>query len=424
MGLVLEEFLSGFSILALVLYFFRLLEKAISMATSFGFTPFPPPSPSSWAAQVIVKQLGATLASKRQIPEELYVPKDNEEIDSVMREQTICDALEKASVRENSPKNDVSDSLEMVKRTSGHRAEHMKLRKRPSRLVVPEYAPAMEFRRESRKIENIEFEIEGMDYCMASKKGKKESMEDRYRVITDIAGDPRQAFFAVIDGHGGHAAAEYVAENLGKNIVEALGKLAKSDDHGVEQAICEGYSITDRNFLDQGVGSGACAASVLMKDGELHVANVGDCRAVLSRNGLATRLTNDHHPNREDERSRIEGSGGYVEFRYGAWRVQGFLAVSRAIGDLHLKQWITSEPEISKVQLTPDCQFLIVASDGLWNKVDEQEAVDVVIRDRVSADSCKKLVDMSCARGNKDDITVVVINLQNFEANGRNARAQ
>lgn len=58
----------------------------------------------------------------------------------------------------------------------------------------------------------------------------------------------------------------------------------------------------------QGVGSGACAASVLVKDGELHVANVGDCRVVLSRNGVATALTKQHRVCREDERLRIEKS--------------------------------------------------------------------------------------------------------------------
>jgi protein phosphatase 1L len=62
--------------------------------------------------------------------------------------------------------------------------------------------------------------------------------------------------------------------------------------------------------------------------------------------------------------------GGFVHCcSNGVWRVQGSLAVSRAIGDLHLKQWIISEPEIIKLPLTSDCQFLIMASDGLWDKV-------------------------------------------------------
>ena len=146
--------------------------------------------------------------------------------------------------------------------------------------------------------------------------------------------------------------------------------------------------------------------------------------------------------------------GGFLHCRNGIWRVHGSLAVSRAIGDQHLKEWIISEPEIKRVPLTSDCQFLIMASDGLWDKVcfytcrcdfkrqqqvqkektssghdqlyfvgilqvNEQEAVDVILKDNNnSVESCKKLVDMSFGRGNMDDITVMVINLQNFVTNG------
>lgn len=61
--------------------------------------------------------------------------------------------------------------------------------------------------------------------------------------------------------------------------------------------------------------------------------------------------------------------GGYVSCRNGVWRVMDSLAVSRAIGDVNMKEWIISEPETNKLRLTPDCEFLIMASDGLWDKV-------------------------------------------------------
>ena len=64
----------------------------------------------------------------------------------------------------------------------------------------------------------------------------------------------------------------------------------------------------DVSFHLQGVSSGVCAATVLLKDGELHVANVGDCRVVMSRKGVADALTDDHRAGREDERNRIENS--------------------------------------------------------------------------------------------------------------------
>ncbi|CAN1295000.1 Probable protein phosphatase 2C 30 [Linum perenne] len=225
-----------------------------------------------------------------------------------------------------------------------------------------------------------------------------------------------QAFFTVIDGHGGREAMEYVAENLGKNIVKAM-EGDEEDVVVVEEAIRKGYLVTDTQFLSQGIRSGACAASVVLKNGELHIGNVGDCRVVLSRNGVATPLTVDHRLNcRDDERLRIQNSGGYVH----CGRVQGSLAVSRAIGDIHLKEWVISEPEISKIELSPDCQFLIMASDGLWDKVNEQEAVDEVSRHCGSInnigvmESCKKLLQLAFSRGNLDDATVMVVSLANF----------
>ncbi|KAM7253101.1 hypothetical protein ACFE04_025719 [Oxalis oulophora] len=286
-----------------------------------------------------------------------------------------------------------------------------KLRKRPAKLLVPEYCPVSEFGNENGKkksVEKKEVEIEGKDFYLVSRQGKRSVMEDNYALMVDILGNPKQAFYAVIDGHGGQAAAEHVANNLGKNIMENI-----KEKVCLEETIREGYLKTDRDFLDKGIGSGACAASVLLKDGVLYVANVGDCKIVLSRNGVAQPLTIDHRLSSEDERLRIENSGGFVSCRNGVWRVQGSLAVSRAIGDIHLKQWVIPEPDVNRVQLTSDCDFLIIASDGLWDKVNEQEAVDVVVRENKSLASCKKLVDISCSRGSIDDITLMLINLQN-----------
>ncbi|KAL9262438.1 putative protein phosphatase 2C 30, partial [Drosera capensis] len=377
---VAEEFLFGSSIISIFVCF---IKKTVSMATNFKIISFLAPSSISSVPRFVV-ELGKSIVLETPVS---------------ANDPQLCHNDEE--MRDN-VKNDSNVKI--------------KMRNRPMMLVVPDCEPVMEFRRESMKIENVEFESEGKDHCLISRKGRKETMEDRYRVIMDIKDDPRQAFFTVIDGHGGHAAAEYVAENLGKNIVAALERVAEEDFHGVQQAIRDGYAVTDKEFLAQGLGSGACASSVLLKDGALHVANVGDCRVVLSRNGVADRLTNDHNLSWQEERSRIEDLGGYVDCHNGVWRVQGSLAVSRAIGDLNLKKWISSEPEVSQIQLTPDCEFLILASDGLWNKVDEQEAVDMIARDGFSIRSCKKLINASCGRGNKDDITVMVINLRNFVA--------
>lgn len=240
-------------------------------------------------------------------------------------------------------------------------------------------------------------------------------MEDRYAVNHDA--DSEQVFFGVFDGHGGYKAAEYVAKNLGKNIMEEVSR--RSGDE-IEDAVRDGYLTTDMEFLEQGVGGGTCCVTALAQRGNLVISNAGDCRAVMSRGGIAEAMTSDHQPSRKDERDRIEALGGYVDCCHGVWRIQGSLAVSRAIGDEYLKKWVVSEPETKVCRIQSDCEFLILASDGLWNKVTNQEAVDLARSLCVGVDkpnpfsACKKLVELSSWRGSYDDISVMIIQLDNF----------
>ena len=147
--------------------------------------------------------------------------------------------------------------------------------------------------------------------------------------------------------------------------------------------------------------------------------------------------------------------GGYVDCCSGVWRIQGSLAVSRGIGDRSLKQWVIAEPETKILTIKPECEFLILGSDGLWDKVNivssslrdlfrsiymivvvlilimvcffflslqvnNQEAVDLVSPLCVGVDkpepssACKKLVDLSIRRGSTDDISVMIVHLGHF----------
>ncbi|KAH6798050.1 Protein phosphatase 2C family protein [Perilla frutescens var. hirtella] len=243
-------------------------------------------------------------------------------------------------------------------------------------------------------------------------------MEDRYSTVLGFQGDQKQAFFGVFDGHGGTSAAEFAAENLDKNIINELKTTA--DDDKIELAIKSGYLATDSEFLKKDVRGGTCCVTALIKKGNLVVSNAGDCRAVLSRGGVAEALSSDHRPGREDERERIEKLGGFVENRNGVWRVLGSLAISRSIGDRYLKQWITAEPETKVIRIEHEHEFLILASDGLWDKVSNQEAIDIARPLCVEFEkpqpllACRKLVDLSVSRGSADDISVMMIHLGRF----------
>ncbi|CAF1828504.1 unnamed protein product [Brassica oleracea var. botrytis] len=289
-------------------------------------------------------------------------------------------------------------------------------RKRPTRLDIPIgtagfASPASE---ESRQVER-----EGDGYSVYCKRGRREAMEDRFSAMTNLGGDRKQAMFGVYDGHGGVKAAEFAAKNLDKNVLEEVS--GKSGASEIADAVKRGYLTTDAAFLDgEDVKGGSCCVTAMVRDGNLVVSNAGDCRAVMSVGGVAEALSSDHRPSRDDERERIETTGGYVDTFNGVWRIQGSLAVSRGIGDVHLKRWVIAEPETKMLRIDQDHEFLILASDGLWDKVSNQEAVDIARPFCVGTEmkplllACKKLVDLSASRGSSDDISVMLIPLRQF----------
>nr|GMD22301.1 probable protein phosphatase 2C 25 [Ipomoea batatas] len=290
-------------------------------------------------------------------------------------------------------------------------------RKRPARLNIPivpmSFGPATP----SSVMEDL-VEFEGDGYSVCCKRGRRGgAMEDRYSALLNLHGDPKQGIFGVFDGHGGAKAAEYAAQNLSKNILDEIEKSENEEE--IKEAVKHGYLKTDSEFVEQDLRGGCCCVTALMRNGNLVVSNAGDCRAVLSRGGVAEALTSDHRPSRPDEKDRIEALGGYVDCgRSGVWRIQGSLAVSRGIGDRSLKQWITAEPETRILTLDSQLDFLILASDGLWDKVSTQEAVDVArafcVDKSQLLSGCKKLIDLSVSRGSIDDVSVMLIPLAKF----------
>ncbi|CAN6295460.1 unnamed protein product [Urochloa humidicola] len=298
-------------------------------------------------------------------------------------------------------------------------------RRRPAPLVVPSAgtAAAAAAAAAVAAVEadpRNEVEEEGEEfaaYCRRGKGRRRVEMEDRHVAKVALGGDPQVALFGVFDGHGGKNAAEFAAENMPKFMAEELKKVNGGE---IEGAVKRGYLKTDEEFLKRDESGGACCVTAVLQNGGLVVSNAGDCRAVLSRAGKAEALTSDHRASREDEKERIENLGGFVVNYRGTWRVQGSLAVSRGIGDAHLKQWIVADPDTMTLLVDQQCEFLILASDGLWDKIDNQEAVDLarplcVNNDKASRmAACRMLTETSISRGSTDDISVVIIQLQKF----------
>ncbi|KAL8171902.1 hypothetical protein V2J09_023706, partial [Rumex salicifolius] len=166
---------------------------------------------------------------------------------------------------------------------------------------------------------------------------------------------------------------DYLKSNLFDNIINQPNFWTDT-----ESAIRKAYHETDAQILQKfGRGGSTAVTAILINCRRLVVANVGDSRAVVCRNGKAKQLTVDHEPVKEED--DIESRGGFVTRNPGdVPRVDGELAVSRAFGDRSIKEHLSMDPHIMSVVLDDDAEFAVLASDGIWHVISNPEAVDFI----------------------------------------------
>jgi serine/threonine protein phosphatase PrpC len=271
-------------------------------------------------------------------------------------------------------------------------------------------------------------------------------------------------FVAIFDGHGGGDVSRYLRDNLYKKMRyylyeesedEYLERFKNHDvanvsaiTHPSEQSTRRSPSIAhicmalrssiravEREVLShqllQHQGSTAVAVALHESDSgtrTLISANVGDSRAILSRRGQAIDLTRDHKPNDPKEKARILSMGETVEYDGygGVWRVRG-LSVSRAIGDGYAKPILSGEVEIKRFPLGEKGadEFIVLASDGLWDVMESQDVVNYVhakLQAPVPMDEndmmtkrmrrrhiSRYLSNEAMRRGSGDNISVIVV---------------
>ncbi|XP_014557011.1 hypothetical protein COCVIDRAFT_37536 [Bipolaris victoriae FI3] len=277
-------------------------------------------------------------------------------------------------------------------------------------------------------------EGESLIYGVSSMQGWRISMEDAHATVLDFNADDtkgtptdkRLAFFGVYDGHGGDKVALYAGEQLHK--IVAKQEAFKQGD--IKKALQDGFLATDREILcdpkyEEEVSGCTASVGVLTKD-KIYVANAGDSRTVLGVKGRAKPLSFDHKPQNEAEKARIQAAGGFVDFG----RVNGNLALSRAIGDFEFKksadlppeqQIVTAYPDVEIHDINQDDEFLIVACDGIWDCQSSQAVVEFVRRGIVAkqdlASICENMMD-NCLASNSDtggvgcdNMTMIIVGL-------------
>ncbi|KAJ1658962.1 mgpp2cl-1, protein phosphatase 2C-like protein 1 [Dispira simplex] len=296
----------------------------------------------------------------------------------------------------------------------------------------------------------------------------RRTMEDSHSFLYDFNRVPGQGFFTIFDGHAGKQAAEWCGIHFHEIFLEHLKELEKlkqvardtmgeltadlspdsnststrtttsastdpsplvakvmkgtncvlTSDTPIAELFQHTFTEADRRLsTDVKSQSGCTAVAAFLSKNEteantppkwaLHTANAGDARGVLARQGRAIRLTYDHKGSDPHEVRRVTEAGGFVMNN----RVNGVLAVTRALGDSSMKSVVVGSPYTTETKLTTDDAFVILACDGLWDTCSDQKAVDLVRDITDPQKACERLIKYALENNCRDNITVMVIRL-------------
>lgn len=256
----------------------------------------------------------------------------------------------------------------------------------------------------------------------AGMQGWRATMEDAHALSTSIDGLPGWSWFAVFDGHGGSKVAAECARSLLKSITSSSA-FGVTTTRATEDGIRAGFLRLDKAMSSDpmitGDSSGATAITALISPTHIFIGNCGDSRAVIVRGGKKIFASKDHKPENSEERRRIEKAHGTVFNR----RVNGDLAVSRALGDFSFKsqpqfaqedQMVSCMPDVTVFERKDDDDFIILACDGLWDVVSSEDAGAFVVA-KVSdgrsdmAELAAVMCDDAMAVGSRDNISVMIV---------------
>ncbi|GAM22966.1 hypothetical protein SAMD00019534_061410, partial [Acytostelium subglobosum LB1] len=265
--------------------------------------------------------------------------------------------------------------------------------------------------------------------------GRRKNMEDSHVIIDSMDsslvpensmaamaqtdGGGVCSYFAVYDGHSGVETAHALEPLVHKCIVET----SAFKDGNYEQSLKDGFDAADKHVIKLCEKSGSTAMVCMIIGSQLFTANVGDSECVLGHQteGSSSKspvyepqlLSYKHLANDDKEKLRITEMGGMIIFG----RLFGSLAVSRSFGDREYKEaekkFVTCEPFTKVVDLTPLDHYLVLACDGLWDKVTYDEAISTCQRlhkqGKTSDEISEALVQDAYEKGSTDNITVIVV---------------
>ncbi|BFU25278.1 leucine rich repeat / protein phosphatase 2C domain containing protein [Entamoeba histolytica HM-1:IMSS-B] len=247
-----------------------------------------------------------------------------------------------------------------------------------------------------------EFSTIPPSFSFCSKCSNRVEMQDSIICIPNFTA-PDFFLFAAIDGHLGSV----VSNTFATKFPQILYNFLKTQN--IKTAFFQAFKEMQNQLKEAKVTDGAVVTVTFLTPSHIYVAQCGDCRAIYITEKKVTQLCEEHTPSNPQEFKRIKECGGYTE----RGRVFGEYIVSRSIGDINLKPVISDLPEFVVCDRTENEQFLIVASDGLWDQVSNNDIVSLLNKKKSSrtAELSALLCDVAFVSGSTDNICVLVCKL-------------
>lgn len=250
--------------------------------------------------------------------------------------------------------------------------------------------------------------VKSYAYFQDQNVGNREYMEDQGKAVENLEGDPNKILFCLFDGHGGGEVSKFLQDNFPKYLKNYLP--FKNYFRGF-------YDLF--KFLDEEikslnvprVGSTGTIVFIERKNGKkmLYCVNVGDTRCVLVSKKRVMRMSYDDRVEDPKEKKRILQQGGIIH----SGRIYGALMLSRSFGDWLIKSYgVIVDPHITKIELTDDDLYLIIASDGLWDAIKDEECRRLCQSNINTLEICKNFVVESLKRGSQDNISCFIISFK------------
>lgn len=285
-------------------------------------------------------------------------------------------------------------------------------------------------------------------------------MEDVHTYVANFAERLDWGYFAIFDGHAGKLTARWCGNNLhglleqeilDKEVDSSASDATPTGLYDMKQLLCDVFEKADEIIDKEGSGSSGSTAAVAILRWEsdnsdcqeaapltdsgsnqtskfdfipsknnrrmLYTSNVGDLRVVLCRGGRLYRLSYDHKASDPNEVQRVRDEGGLIVKN----RVNGVFAITRSLGDSYIKNLVTGKPFTTATEITNEDEFLILACDGVWDVISDQQACrfvqDFFNSQRIDKQpfdptlAAKKLCDLAIDKATTDNITVMIVKL-------------